>query len=221
MKNGQQGTGNRTEKRCQPTPPDIFFGRLSPDMDAPTPDLSLTQGLAALSRGEAGALTQVLPLVYARLKSMAEDHMKSERPEHTLQPTALVHEAFLKLGDAHMEWQGEPHFFAVAARAMRQVLIDHARTRGRDKRGGGRALVRIDDVDAPTPTDARDIDLLDLDGALLRLALHDELAARIVEMRFFAGMEVEAIAGVLGITDRTVRRHWVYAKAWLAREMAT
>jgi len=183
----------------------------------PTEDLTL--GLAALSRGEPGALGRVLPLVYARLKEMAADRMKKERPGHTLDPTALVHEAFLKLRGERVE--DEDHYFAVAARAMRQVLIDHARTRGRRKRAGTRARVRVDEADVPTPGAGSDIDLLDLDEALARLAQHDELAARIVEMRFFAGMEVEAIAGVLGVTDRTVRRHWVYAKAWLAREMAT
>ncbi|CAG0981082.1 hypothetical protein PHYC_01769 [Phycisphaerales bacterium] len=179
---------------------------------------SLTQGLTALSKGEPGALSRVLPRVYARLKAMAEERMRGERGGHTLQPTALVHEAFLKLSGAGVEWQDEAHFFAVAAKAMRQVLIDHARTRGRDKRGGGRAKVSITDSDAPARRG--EVDLLDLDDALARLGAQDELAARIVEMRFFAGMEVEAIARVLGITDRTVRRHWVYAKAWLAREMA-
>jgi RNA polymerase sigma-70 factor, ECF subfamily len=189
---------------------------MSTDTD---PNASLASGLAALSRGEPGALAQVLPLVYARLKSMAEDRMRSERGGHTLQPTALVHEAFLKLSTAGVAWHDEAHFFAVAARAMRQVLIDHARSRGRDKRGGGAARVSLDSADAPAPDAPADVDLLALDAALARLAEQDATAARVVEMRFFAGMEVDAIARVLGISDRTVRRHWVYAKAWLAREM--
>lgn len=188
-----------------------------------TPNESLTLGLAALSRGEPGALSRVLPVVYARLKAMAEERMKHERLGHTLQPTALVHEAFLKISKGGEPLQNEAHFFAVAARAMRQVLIDHARTRGRDKRGGGMARMTIEDADALTPgpsSPSNEVDLIDLDDALERLASHDELAARIVEMRFFAGMEVEVIASVLGVTDRTVRRHWVYAKAWLAREIS-
>lgn len=188
--------------------------------DPAIPNEHLTLGLAALARGEQGALSRVLPLVYARLKSMAEDRMKRERSGHTLQPTALVHEAFLKLSGGGVAWQNEEHFFAVAARAMREVLIDHARTHGREKRGGGRTKFSIEDLDAAAPIQGSEIDLLDLDNALARLAAHDELATRIVEMRFFAGMEVEAIARALGIADRTVRRHWVYAKAWLAREMA-
>jgi RNA polymerase sigma factor (TIGR02999 family) len=182
------------------------------------PNDALTLGLEAMARGEEGALQRVLPLVYARLKGMAEERMKGERSGHTLQPTALVHEAFLKISAGAVPWNGEAHFFAVAALAMRRVLIDHARGRGRETRGGGRMKMRLEDADAAARPE-RELDLLDLDEALVRLAEHDGLGARIVEMRFFAGMEVEAIAGVLGVTDRTVRRHWVYAKAWLAREM--
>lgn len=189
-----------------------------PEPDAPSDGLA--DGLAALSRGEAGAVARVLPLVYARLKVMAADRMKRERHGHTLQPTALVHEAFVKLRESGVAWENEAHFFAVAARAMRQVLIDHARARGRDKRGGDADRFRIEDADIPAPAARGEVDLLDLDAALARLAAHDELAARIVEMRFFAGMEVQIIAEALGISDRTVRRHWVYAKAWLARDMA-
>ena len=188
--------------------------------DPAVPNENLTLGLAALSRGEPGALSKVLPIVYARLKVMAEERMRRERSGHTLQPTALVHEVFLKISEGKTPLQNEAHFFAVAARAMRQVLIDHARGRGREKRGGSRARMVVESSDAQTPTPKHEVDVVDLDDALERLAKHDELAARIVEMRFFAGMEVEAIALVLDVTDRTVRRHWVYAKAWLAREMA-
>lgn len=183
------------------------------------PNEALTLGLAALSRGEDGALSRVLPIVYERLKAMAEERMKHERAGHTLQPTALVHEAFLKITDGSTPLKDEAHFFAIAATAMRQILIDHARARGREKRGGSRARFSIQEADACTTGRDNEIDLLDLDDALARLSDHDPLGARIVEMRFFAGMEVESIAGVLGVTDRTVRRHWVYAKAWLSREM--
>lgn len=184
------------------------------------PNESLTSGLAALSRGDPGALSRVLPLVYAKLKEMAEERMRRERSGHTLQPTALVHEVFLKISEGRAPLQNEAHFFAVAARAMRQVLIDHARTRGREKRGGDRTRVRIDDADGNSTPLKNEIDVIDLHEAMEKLMQHDELAAKIVEMRFFGGMEVEAIALVLGISDRTVRRHWVYAKAWLSREMA-
>lgn len=145
--------------------------------------------------------------------------MQRERPEHTLEPTALVHEAFLRLGSAAVEYRDEGHFFAVAARAMREVLIDHARTRGREKRGGDRVRVRLGENDVEAPASSREVDVISLDEALVNLAVHDEIGARIVEMRFFAGMEIERIATVLGITDRTVRRRWVYAKAWLMRAM--
>ena len=184
------------------------------------PNESLTLGLAALSRGEPGALSRVLPLVYDQLKAMAQERMRQERSGHTLQPTALVHEVFLKIGEGNPPLQNPEHFFAVAARAMRQVLIDHARSRGRDKRGGGRPRLQIENADESTPGPRNEMDVIDLNDALERLAQHDEIGAKIVEMRFFAGMEMEAIAFVLGVTDRTVRRHWVYAKAWLAREMA-
>lgn len=184
------------------------------------PPESLEAGLNALSRGEPGALGRVLPLVYSRLRSMAEERMGRERAGHTLQPTALVHEAFLKLGSARVAWQNEEHFFAVAARAMRQVLIDHARQRGRDKRGGDRLQVSLEDAERVPQRRVEEIDILDLEDALTRLADQDATGASIAEMRFFAGMEIEAIARYLGVTDRTVRRHWVYAKAWLARDMA-
>ncbi len=189
----------------------------TPNPDSPNQDLAA--GLAALSRGEEGALGRVLPLVYSTLRSMARDRMQRERTEHTLQPTALVHEAFLRLGSGEVAYRDEGHFFAVAARAMREVLIDHARTYGREKRGGDRVRVRIGADEVESPEANREIDVIELDDALARLAAHDELGARIVEMRFFAGMEVERIAEVLGVTDRTVRRRWVYAKAWLMREM--
>lgn len=186
-----------------------------------SPEHDLSEGLAALSRGDHSALRRVLPLVYATLKSMARERMRRERPEHTLEPTALVHEAFLRLGSGVVAYRDESHFFAVAARAMREVLIDHARTHGRDKRGGGRVRVTLNEQDVEAPAARREIDLITLNDALARFAEHDEIGAGIVEMRFFAGMEVERIAAVLGVTDRTVRRHWVYAKAWLMRAMTS
>lgn len=162
-----------------------------------------------------------MPLVYARLHALAETHLANERLGHTLQPTALVNEAYLKLVDQRVaRWDNRAQFFAIAARAMRRILLDHARARGRQKRGGGLRRVPLDSIDTPSPAGPMDLDLVALDEAIGRLAAHDAPAARVVEMRFFAGMEVEAIAAVLGVSDRTVRRHWVYAKAWLARELA-
>lgn len=159
-------------------------------------------------------------MIYARLRALADRHLAAERPGHTLEPTALVHEAYLKLVDQRVaRWESRAQFFAFAAHAMRRILLDHAKARGRVKRGGGARRVPLEGVDTPTPTGVPDLDLIALDEALGRLAHHDAVAARVVEMRFFAGMEVEAIASVLGVTDRTVRRHWVYAKAWLGRAM--
>ena len=185
------------------------------------PDPDLTAALCDLAAGSPGADARVMPLIYARLRALAERHLTQERPGHTLQPTALVNEAYMKLVDQRIaRWESRAQFFAFAAHAMRRILLDHAKARGRVKRGGGLRRVGLEDADTPTPSGAPGLDLSALDEALERLAAHDAAAARVVEMRFFAGMEVEAIASVLGVTDRTVRRHWVYAKAWLGRELA-
>jgi len=184
-------------------------------------DPDLTAALCDLAAGAPGADARVMPLIYARLRTLAERHLSNERPGHTLQPTALVNEAYMKLVDQRVaRWENRAQFFAFAAHAMRRILLDHAKARGRVKRGGGQRRVSLDGVDTPTPSGVPDLDLIALDEALERLAAHDAAAARVVEMRFYAGMEVEAIASVLDVTDRTVRRHWVYAKAWLGRELA-
>ena len=145
--------------------------------------------------------------------------MRNERPGHTLQPTALVHEAFLKLaGSAGVEWRDRAHFFGVAARAMREVLVDHARRHAAEKRGAAETRVTLTDARAVTPP--RDLDLLALDLALERLAALDERQARLVEMRVFTGLTIEESAEVLGVSHATVSREWRHAEAWLHREMS-
>jgi RNA polymerase sigma-70 factor (ECF subfamily) len=180
-------------------------------------DGGLTEALADLAEGRCGAAERVMPLVYARLHALAESSLRDQPAGHTLQSTALVNEVYLKLlGGNGTPWESRAHFFAVAAKAMRQVLVDHARTKNRQKRGGGRRRIPLSAVQAEAPLD---LDLAELDEAIQRLAVVNSVGARVTEMRFFGGMPVEDIAAVLGMTDRTVRRHWVLAKAWLCREL--
>jgi len=178
----------------------------------------VTALLAAVGAGDQKAVDELFPVVYEQLRGLAVQALRRERLDHTLQPTALVHEAYLRLvNQREADWQNRAHFCAVAARAIRRVLIDHARAHKRQKRGGGRAEITLS---VATPIfEEREVDLLALDEALARLAEVEPLEARIVEMRFFAELTVQEIAQVLGITDRSVRRHWNYAKAWLFREI--
>jgi RNA polymerase sigma factor (TIGR02999 family) len=187
-------------------------------MTSASPDKDLTAALQAYSGGDQRSVDEVLRLVYARLHEMAEDQLRREGPGHTLQPTALVNEAYLRLADQRTPWRSRAHYFAIAAQAMRRVLVDHARARDSLKRGDGRRPIALPEDGVAAPQ--REVDLLALDESLKRLAAVDADSARVVEMRFFAGMEVEAIAEFLGVSERTVRRHWVYAKAWLARELS-
>lgn len=180
-------------------------------------DKDLTAALQAYAGGDPGAVDEVLRLVYTRLHQMAEEQLRREEPGHTLQPTALVNEAYLRLADQRTPWRSRAHFYAIAAQAMRRILVDHARARDSLKRGGGARASVIDAASLPVP--GLSIDLLALDEALDALARVDADSARVVEMRFFAGMEAEAIAEIMGVSERTVRRHWVYAKAWLARAL--
>ena len=180
-------------------------------------DTDVTDAIAALADGSPGAATRWMPVLYGHLRSMAEAHLAGERTGHTLQATALVHEAFLKLAGDAIPFRDAAHFLAVASQAMRHVLVDHARSRGRRKRGGGRHRVPLEGLE-PGTRDAG-LDLVELDEALGRLADSDPEAARVVEMRFFAGMEESEIASVLGVSERSVRRYWVHAKAWLLREL--
>ena len=163
------------------------------------------------------ALHELMELVYRELRALAAHHLKGERPDHTLQPTALVHEAYLRLFERpDIKWESRAHFFRVAARQIRRVLVDHARSRNRDKRDGRLLRVTLsDDVAAIGP----DVDMLALDEALTRLDESSSQDRRIVELKFFAGMTEEEIAAVLGISDRTVRRRWTFARAWLFRQL--
>lgn len=179
----------------------------------------VTRILAELRQGDRAAANELLPLVYAELRRLAVQRMSREQPGHTLQPTALVHEAYLRLvGDDAQGWDGRGHFFAAAAEAMRRILIDNARQRNRLKRGGELERRELGDHDALALVD--DVDgLLDLDAALTKLALVEPEMARLVELRYFAGLTVEETAEALGSSPRTVKRDWAYARAWLGREL--
>lgn len=174
----------------------------------------VTRLLAAADAGDADALDRLLPLVYDELRQVAEAQLRRERPGHTLQPTALVHETYLKLCGGDLPASSRAHFLALAARAMRQVLVDHARRRGAAKRGGAWSATTLTDGAASIELDPEE--LLALDRAL------DELEPRqrqVVECRFFGGMEESEIAEALGVSERTVRRDWVKARAWLYRAL--
>jgi RNA polymerase sigma factor (TIGR02999 family) len=174
----------------------------------------VTQLLAALKTGDHGAESRLLEAVYAELHRMAVRYMRRERPDHTLQATALIHEAYVDLiRQPEKNWQNHGHFYGVAARIMRRVLVDYARTHRAAKRGGGQQKVCLDD--ALLMTCQQSDELVALDEALSRLAQFDARQSRIVELRFFGGLGEEEIAEVLGVSSRTVRRDWGVAKAWL------
>jgi RNA polymerase sigma-70 factor (ECF subfamily) len=178
----------------------------------------ITQLLARFRRGDRQAESQLIPLVYGELRHLAAACLSRERRDHTLQPTALVHEAFLRMaGKDQPDWQNRAHFFAIAARLMRQVLVDYARHRGRMKRGG--SWERLPLEEALVFSAGKSAELLALDEALDRLAQQDERQCRIVEMKFFAGLSIEEIAEVLETSPRTVKRDWTMARAWLHQEI--
>jgi len=174
----------------------------------------ITRLLHAAASGERHDLDALMGAIYQDMRRLAASHMNAERRDHTLQPTALVHEAYVKLIDQRRsDWKDRLHFFAVASRIIRRILIDHAREQSARKRGGDRTLVRIGDQEFAAA--ARDLDLLSLDEALAELATLDEQQARIVELRFFGGCTVDEVAELLGIGKRTVDRDWQAARAWL------
>ncbi|MFH1418053.1 MAG: sigma-70 family RNA polymerase sigma factor [Planctomycetota bacterium] len=174
--------------------------------------------LKKASDGDDLAVNRLMPLVYDELRALAESCLQRERPDHTLQATALVNEAYLRLiRQEDVEWQSRAHFFAVAAQAIRRILVDHARTHQRAKRGGGRQRVRLDEDLAIRKE--RDIDLVALDEAMERLARLNERQARIVELRFFGGLGLKEVAECLGVSPRTVDGDWSMARAWLRREL--
>jgi RNA polymerase sigma factor (TIGR02999 family) len=186
-------------------------------MSAPGDNVTLL--LAQLREGNREAASQLIPLIYNEMRRMAGAYMQRERPGHTLQATALVHEAYMRLaGGRPAPWQNRAHFFAVAAHVMRQVLVDHARRRHSSKRGGGNA--RKIDIDAEALIGVENIeDVIALDEALDRLARLDPRQSRLVEMRFFAGLDVEQLAEVMGVSPTTIKREWRSAKAWLHGEL--
>jgi RNA polymerase sigma factor (TIGR02999 family) len=188
----------------KPGPESGIVGRMS----------DVTRLLEAAGRGDGRAAADLLPLVYDELRKLAAARMAQERADHTLNPTALVHEAYLRLvGDQQFDHCG--HFFAAAAEAMRRILVEAARCKGRDKRGGGRRRVELTDYPAAAPAD----DLLALDEALDRLAARDPARAELVKLRYFAGLTVPEAAAALGVSVTTAERSWAFARAWLYAEL--
>jgi RNA polymerase sigma factor (TIGR02999 family) len=182
------------------------------------PPSSITQLLVAWNGGDKAALDQLVPIVYDELRRQASRYLRQERPGHTLQTTALIHEAYLRLVDQNsVQWQNRAQFFGMAGQLMRRILVDHARTKHRAKRGG--SAVRVSLSDATSVTTEASLDLIEIDEALNRLAKIDEQQAKIVELRFFSGLNVEETAAALNISPATVKRDWSVAKAWLYREI--
>jgi RNA polymerase sigma factor (TIGR02999 family) len=178
----------------------------------------VTELLAHWSHGDDAALAELTPLVYEELRRLAHHHMGGERPGHTLQTTALVNEAYLRLADqTNPRWQDRAHFFAVAARAMRQILVNYAKSYRAQKRGGGAIKVELDEAAIISPEQSRAI--VELHEALERLDTLDSRKARVVELKYFAGLNHDEIAEVMKISTVTVRRDWVFAKAWLYDEL--
>lgn len=180
----------------------------------------ITQLLKGWSNGDQDARDQLMPLVYEELRRMAHRHMRKESPGHTLQTSALVHEAFVRLADQkEVHWQNRAHFFGLASQMMRRVLVDHARGRQVAKRGGDARKVSLDEVAIVSAERAAEV--VALDEALTRLADVDQRKSQIVELRFFGGLSIEETAAVLAVSPGTVMRDWTLAKAWLHKEMRT
>jgi RNA polymerase sigma factor (TIGR02999 family) len=179
----------------------------------------VTRILSAVEQGDPTAAEKLLPLVYDELRKLAAQRMASERPDHTLGATALVHEAYLRLvgNDRDVQWDGRGHFFAAAAEAMRRILIDSARRKRRPKHGGDRRRINLDE--AASLSESPFDDLLAIDDALKKLAAHEPVKAELVKLRFFAGMTIPEAAQVLGISHATAERYWTYARTWLYCEL--
>ena len=178
----------------------------------------VTQLLMNWSQGDQGALEQLMPLVYGELRRLASSYLRRERSNHTLQSTALVHEAFMRLvNQQDVQWRNRAHFYAIAAQMIRRILVDYARSQHAEKRGAGAVKLALDDAMA-APQQA-DLDLLGLNDALDRLAELDSRQSRIVELRFFAGLSIEETAEVMHLSPASIKREWNTARAWLFREM--
>ena len=178
----------------------------------------VTELLGRWRNGDRDALDSLIPLVYEELRRIAQHYLRNERPGHTLQSTALVHEAYVRLIRQDLpQWQNRAHFFAVAAQLMRQILVDHARAYRADKRGGGVCNLALDDAEK----DAQpvDVDIVALDDALKTLSAMDPQQGKVVELKFFGGLSIEDTAEVLGVSSSTVKRDWITARAWLHREL--
>lgn len=188
----------------------------------PSPS-EVTQTFLRWRQGDVGALHALLPLVYEEMRRLAGSYLQKESPGHTLQPTALAHEAYLRLLDQrHVSWQNRAHFMGLAAQAMRRILTDHARRRDAQKRGGGAVHVALGDVDAADRGSeplGEGVSAVDLDAALDQLARLDPRQAQVVELRFFTGLSIEEAAEVLAVSPATVKRDWTLARAWLHREL--
>lgn len=200
-------------------------------------DNRVTQLLIEWSAGNQAALGELMPLVYEELRHMAQQHLRRERPEHTLQRTALVHEAFLRLvNQQHVQWQSRGQFLGLASQLMRRILVDHARSQKAAKRGSGIKAVSLDETAAAFSEDGSErgqrlgdalaaavdpaVDIVAIDEALTRFEGLDPRQSKIVELRFFGGLTIEDIAPVLGISEASVKREWALARAWLHRELA-
>lgn len=180
---------------------------------------NVTQLLVSWSDGNHAALDQLTPLVYDELRRLAGRYLRNERPDHTLQSTDLVHEAYLRMIDQqNVRWQSRAHFFGIAAQMIRRILVDHARRRHALKRGAAPVKLSLDE--AVAAADQRDFDLMALDEALEKLAKFDPQQSRVVELRFFAGLSIEETAEVLSVSPATVKRDWTTAKAWLYRDLS-
>jgi RNA polymerase sigma factor (TIGR02999 family) len=186
----------------------------------PAPQHDVTRLLVEWRHGDQAALAHLLPLVYDELRRLAQRYLQSERPDHTLQATALVHEAYLRLVDQRQaQWHNRAHFFGIAAQMMRRILVDHARQQHAAKRGGAEPKLSLDE--AVHVSAERAVDVVALDEALTALAALDPQQSQIVELRFFGGLTIEETAEVLGVSPATVKRDWSMAQAWLYRELRT
>jgi RNA polymerase sigma factor (TIGR02999 family) len=180
----------------------------------------VTQLLVSWSHGDQAALERLMPLVYGELRRLASAYLRHERSNHTLQSTALVHEAFMRLvGQNSVEWRNRAHFFAIAAQMMRRILVDYARAQGREKRGSGAVKLELDAALAEGLDSGLDVDILALNGALDELSRLDSRQGRVVELRFFAGLSIEETAEVMNLSPASIKREWNTARAWLFREM--